>query len=120
MSDAAPTIAIVSMILAVLQTLFVIVQTIRLRNVKKIRDTHIKNILRETSDLAGHLFNEAHGNTHMIQCGEKAQQIQKSLWLLIVNMFDLSKKDVDKLKHSGEIGNFEYEILSSITMDMRG
>jgi hypothetical protein len=84
--DLTTTIAVISTGLAGVQTYFAVVQTVRLRNVKKIRDTHIKNLLRESRELAGHLFGHSHGNADIQQAAEKAQQMQKSLWLLIINM----------------------------------
>jgi hypothetical protein len=117
MFDLATNVAIVSTVFAAIQTYFAVVQTVRLRNVKKIRDTHIRNLLRESRELAGHLFRQAHGNAEILLGAEKAQQIQKSLWLLIVNMFDLSIDDVEKMR--ADLGEFEYELVKSIVKDMK-
>ncbi|MGD8909451.1 MAG: hypothetical protein PVI92_08880 [Chromatiales bacterium] len=83
----------------------------------KIRDTHIRNLLRESRELAGHLFNNANHNAEILQAAEKAQQIQKSLWLLIVNMFDLTIDDVDNMKE--KLGEFEYNIVREMVTDMK-
>ena len=119
MIDPTTTIAIISTVLAAIQTYFAVVQTIRLRNVKKIRDTHIKNLLRESRELAGHLFTHAKGNAEIQQAAEKAQQVQKSLWLLSVNIFDLTMSDVDAMREREELGDFEYGIVKSIVLDMK-
>ncbi len=117
MFDLTTIIAIISTVFAAIQTYFAVVQTVRLRNVKKIRDTHIRNLLRESRDLAGHLFGHAQGNAEILLAAEKAQQIQKSLWLLIVNMFDLAMDDVDRMRD--ELGDFEYGVVKSMVMDMK-
>ena len=54
MLDLSTDIAIISTVFAAIQTYFAVVQTVRLRNVKKI-----------------------------LLAAEKAQQMQKSLWLMI-------------------------------------
>jgi hypothetical protein len=117
MLDLTTTIAIISTLLAAVQTYFAVVQTVRLQNVKKIRDTHIRNLLRESRELAGHLFGRAHGNAEILQAAEKAQQMQKSLWLLSVNVFDLTMEDVENMR--AELGEFEYGIVRSIVIDMK-
>lgn len=117
MPDVEQTVAIVSVIFAAIQTYFAVVQTVRLRNVKKIRDTHLKNLLRESRDLASHLFGHAHRDPEILLGAEKAQQMQKSLWLLIINMFDLTLDDVERMR--AELGEFEYGIVKSIVMDMK-
>jgi hypothetical protein len=73
--------------------------------------------LRESRELAGHLFNNANHNAEILQAAEKAQQIQKSLWLLIVNMFDLTIDDVDNMKE--KLGEFEYNIVREMVTDMK-
>ena len=113
--DLTTTIAIISTALAAVQTYFAVIQTVRLRNVKKIRDTHIKNLLRESRELVGHLFAHAHGNADIQQAAEKAQQMQKSLWLLIINMFDLTTEDVENMRR--DLGEFEYGFVKSIVVD---
>jgi hypothetical protein len=117
MLDLATNIAIISTVFAAIQTYFAVAQTVRLRNVKKIRDTHIQNLLRESRELAGHLFRHAHGNGEVLLAAEKAQQMQKSLWLLIVNMFDLHMDDVDRMRE--DLGDFEYGILKHMVTNMK-
>lgn len=115
--DLTTNIAIISTVLAAVQTYFPVAQTIRLRNVKKIRDTHIKNLLRESRELAGRLFSKANQDAEIQQAAEKAQQIQKSLWLLIVTMFDLTIDDVANMRD--ELGDFEYNIVRQMVTDMK-
>jgi hypothetical protein len=109
------TLAVVSFIVTIASTILAIIQTLRLRSAKRIIDTHTRAILLESRDLASHLFNEANGNVHMLQCGEKAQQIQKALWLLVINMSNITEEEVDKKLELKEIGEYEYRLLKDLT-----
>ena len=109
------TVGIVSTIITGVSTIVATIQTMRLRTAKKIIDTQVRAILLESRDLASHLFNEAHGNVHMLQCGEKAQHIQKALWLMVINMSNISEKEVERKWQQKLIGDYEYRLLKDLT-----
>ncbi len=117
MNNLTLIIAIFTTALALVQTYFVIIQTLKLRNIKKIRDTHLKHLLSESRDLASHLWKHAEGNKELILGAEKAQQMQKNIWLLIVNIFDLTIDDVEKMKN--DLGEYEYSLVKGIVKDMK-
>jgi len=108
-------LGVISLIITTAAAIVAIIQTMRLRAAKRMIDTHARAILLESRDLASHLFNEANGNVHMLQCGEKAQHIQKAMWLLVINMSNVTEEEVDQKWNQKEIGEHEYRWLKDFT-----
>ena len=92
------------------------VQTVRLSNVTKIRDTHLRQIWFNLKNLSGDLLLKDEREVPRAACGHTSQSVEVAIATLIVNLSNINRKTVDKWKANNEIDDFDYRVLNRLTL----
>ncbi len=106
---------VVSIAFAVTQTVIAIVQTVRLRTLRRVRNTHLNLIWRNTKRLSHDLLIETEEKVPRKACGVRAQRIEEIVATLIVNLFHVKTKTIREWRAAGVIDEFDYDLLKQLT-----
>jgi len=92
------------------------IQTVRLRQLRKIRDTHLRLLWQNAKELSRRLLNMSEEEYPRKSCGVRSQRIEESIATLIVYLSNVNRKTVEKWLNNGDIDAFDYELLKKLTL----
>ncbi len=99
----------------IISILIAVVQTVRLKNLRRIRDTHLHLIWKNAKELSSRLHLKTEEEYPRKACGVRAQRIEELVATLIVNLSNINRKTIDKWYENGEIDDYDYDLLKKLT-----
>ena len=108
-------IGIIGVVITSISLILATVQTIRLIKLRKIRDVHINTIWKHTKELSRQLLREPEEKYSRLSCGKISQNIEDLIAALILNLFNLNDKKIDKWKDGKKIDDHDYQVLKILS-----
>jgi len=101
--------------MALISFIVTVIQTVRLRTFRKIRDTHLNLIWKNSKELSSRLLLKTEEEAPRKACGDRAQRNEEFVAVLIVNIFNLKRKKIEKWYENQDIDEYDYNLLKKLT-----
>lgn len=99
-------------------TTVAVIQSLRLRDVRKIRDTYLRLIWTNLKSLSEDLLLLGEAEVPRLACGARSQRMEELICTMIVNISNVDRSKVEKWKKHDEIDDYDYKILKKLTLDL--
>ena len=99
----------------IISIIVAIIQTVRLKTFRKIRDTHLHLIWVNSKKLSSSLLLKTEKEDTRKACGVRAQRIEELVATLIVNTSNLKRKTIEEWYKNKEIDEYDYNLLKKLT-----
>ena len=105
---------LISLGIGILGLIFGIIQTLRIRSLRKIRNSHLNLIWRNAKTLSQEIILKDENECPRKALGVRAQRLEESIALLIINLFNVTLEKIDNWKSKGLIDGFDVDLLKNL------
>lgn len=112
-------INLTALILTIISIIIAIVQTIKIKNLKKIRDTQLQLIWLKSKELSYALYNNKKNDSFKNECFTNAQRLEELIVLLIVNLGKFDATTINKLREEDFLDDYDIKLLKRLTKSLK-
>ncbi|GEM_PF-4591652 len=107
-------INILSLVLTTLSLFIAILQTVRINNLRTVRDSHFQLIWLKAKELSRVLYESRENELNQKELFVRAQRLEENIALLIVNVGRFNARKIEKLKFQGIIDKYDFNLLKRL------
>ena len=104
---------------AFLSLVFAVVQTVRIKKLRKYQNTHLLKAWQSSKKLSHNLLILTEKEVSREACGTRAQRLEEDIVNIIVNVNKINRKWVEEKYREKDIDEFDYKLLKKLTLDLR-
>jgi hypothetical protein len=105
----------ISLGVGVIGLITAIVQTVRIRSIRKIRDSHLNLIWANAKALSQDIILRDESERPRKVLGIRAQRLEESIALLITSLFNVTLEKIGEWRANGLIDDFDERLLRKLT-----